>query len=797
MAELTIEAALKQAIEAHKAGKLQDADKLYTAILKSQPQHPEANHNMGILAVSVGKASEGLPFFRAALAAKPGASLFWHSYINTLIELGRLTDANAVLVQAKRVGVKGDGFDRFEQQLSGSDSKPIEVKEPSQDQLWPLVHLYNQGELQQALNYAVELLWLFPNSVTLHNICGAIHAGLYHYDAAIDSYNRALKIKPDFADAYCNMGHALRNKGDLDAAIAGYKQALKLKPKYIEAHASMANTLKQKGDLDAAICSYKLAIKLHPDNASTFYNMGNAFMDKGELDAAIDSYKSALKLEPDFADAYYNMGNALRVKGSLGAAIDSYKRALKLKPDFADAYNNMGTTLKDHGEINQAIDSYKRALKLKPDFADAHNNMGLALVQKDDLGAAMESYKWALTIKPDFAEANNNMGIALMEQGEFDAAIDSYKRALQLKPDYVDAHNTMGLALVEGGDLDAAMESYKRAVMIDPHHADAHHNMSLELLKDQKFEQGFKLNEWRWKAKTIQSIGTPLKTSKPLWGGEKNKTVFVWGEQGIGDEIMFASLIPELYAISSKLIVQCDKRLIPLLQRSFPKDITYQSDRSLVTEDSYDFHTPIGSLARVFRTSLDSFQKTSDGYLCHDEAKTNRLRQELLMGEVKTLIGISWKTTSALSNSNKRNIALPELAQVLNSSETRLVCLQYGDVSEEIDLLKKEFGIDVMHVSEIDNRNDIDGLASLIMACDKIVSTTNATVHLAGALGAATKVLVPFFARWIWGRTLSHSPWYSSVTVYRQNRTGDWGNVLNALSKGMKTDVNLEQDLAN
>jgi len=421
--------------------------------------------------------------------------------------------------------------------------------------------------------------------------------------------------------------------------------------------------------------------------------------------------------------------------------------------------------------------------------------MGAALVKSGNLDAALTSYKLALQLKPNNADIHFNIGIALVQNGDLDAAIDSYKRAIQLKPDNAVAHNNMGAAFSYKGDLGAAMESYKHAVMIDPHHADAHHNISLELLKDQKFEQGFKLNEWRWKAK--QEIVTPLKTSKSLWGGEKNKTVFVWGEQGIGDEIMFASLIPELYAISSKLIVQCDKRLIPLLQRSFPKDITYQSDRSLVTEDSYDFHTPIGSLARVFRTSLDSFQKTSDGYLCHDEAKTNRLRQELLMGEVKTLIGISWKTTSALSNSNKRNIALPELAQVLNSSETRLVCLQYGDVSEEIDLLKKEFGIDVMHVSEIDNRNDIDGLASLIMACDKIVSTTNATVHLAGALGAATKVLVPFFARWIWGRTLSHSPWYSSVTVYRQNRTGDWGNVLNALSKGMKTDVNLEQDLAN
>ena len=125
-------------------------------------------------------------------------------------------------------------------------------------------------------------------------------------------------------------------------------------------------------------------------------------------------------------------------------------------------------------------------------------------------------------------------------------------------------------------------------------------------------------------------------------------------------------------------------------KRSFPKDITYQSDRSLVAEDSYDFHTSIGSLARIFRPSIESFSHTKDGYLSHDSIKTDQLRQKLLMGGAKTLIGISWKTASPLTKSHERNIVLSDLAQVLNSSETQLVCLQYGEVSEEIDALKTE-----------------------------------------------------------------------------------------------------------
>ena len=159
------------------------------------------------------------------------------------------------------------------------------------------------------------------------------------------------------------------------------------------------------------------------------------------------------------------------------------------------------------------------------------------------------------------------------------------------------------------------------------------------------------------------------------------------------------------------------------------------------------------------------------------------------MGEADTLIGISWLTTSSASNSINRNIALPALAQALSSPKTQLVCLQYGDVSDEIDRLEKEFDIKIIQVSEIDNKKDIDGLASLIMACDKVVSVANATIHLAGALGADTKALLPFSARWVWGTNQLSSCWYTSVTLCRQNKIGDWSSLLKSLSGSMKIET--------
>ena len=192
----------------------------------------------------------------------------------------------------------------------------------------------------------------------------------------------------------------------------------------------------------------------------------------------------------------------------------------------------------------------------------------------------------------------------------------------------------------------------------------------------------------------------------------------------------------------------------------------------------YDFHISMGSLSRFFRPSVESFNEKNHKYLCADPVRAETLRRNLLKGEDKKLVGISWKTASNVPNAQDRNISLSDIAQVLNKPGIQLVSLQYGDVADEISNLKTEFGISVTQVSEVDNKNDIDGLASLISACDEVVSTTNVTVHLAGALGADVSVLLPFVPRWIWGKPNSPSTLYRSVKPYRQSAAGEWDNVL-------------------
>ena len=292
--ELTLDEVLHKGVEAHSAGEIEEADRFYTAILQAHPKHPDANHNMGILAVSVDKTQEALPFFKTALLANSSIVQFWLSYIDALIRLGRKADAQAVFDQAKGKGVKGKAVDQMEQRLA---ELAANQQDPPSDQLQPILNFYTQGHLQQALSAAIKMRVQFPNSAVLCNIAGASNAGLMQFDAAIDSYKEALKIKPDYAEAYNNMGNALQDKGDIEAAIDSFKQALKIKPDYAKAYNNMGNALNDKGDLEAAIESYQQALKIKPDNDEAYNNMGNAQKDKGDLEAAIESYKEALKIK--------------------------------------------------------------------------------------------------------------------------------------------------------------------------------------------------------------------------------------------------------------------------------------------------------------------------------------------------------------------------------------------------------------------------------------------------------------------------------------------------------------------
>ena len=379
--ELTLDQALQKGIEAHKAGKAQEADQYYTAILKANPKHPDANHNMGVLAVGIGKMETALPFFKTAVEANPNIDQYWLSYIDALIKLDRMSDAKEVFEQAKSKGTTGESFDQIEKSLTrlkmGTELKTPskKLKDPPQDQLQILVDLCTKGELQKSVSAAEELLDKFPNSVMLLNISGLANTGLGRLDEAIGSYRKAVLINPNYADTYNNMGVVLQDLGTLDEAIEAYKKALSIKPNFADAYNNLGIALKKQGKIDGALDAYTKVVSIKPNFADAHYNMGNALKDQGKFDEAIEAYTKVLSIKPDFVQAYNNMGIALKRRGKLEGALEAYQKALSIKPDDAVAYNNMGLVLQERGKLDEAIEAYYKALSIKPDYADAYWNL--------------------------------------------------------------------------------------------------------------------------------------------------------------------------------------------------------------------------------------------------------------------------------------------------------------------------------------------------------------------------------------------------------------------------------------
>ena len=370
--ELTIEQELQQGVAAHNAGNLQEAERAYQAILKSQPKHPDANHNLGLIAISVNEIAAALPLFKTALNVNPNIEQFWVSYIDALVKAKHLKDAKQAIKKAKK-----KGFDATKLQALFSQSKVnADTKVPSQQQLSSLLEYYQIGQYGDAEKLAKSIIQEFPKHQLGWKVLGALYGQTGRKSEALNANQTAVALSLEDAEAHSNLGITLRELGRFDEALASYSRAIALKPDYAEAHYNLGNTLKELGRLDEAEACYKQAIALKPDYAEAHYNLGNTLKELGRLDEAEACYTQAIALKPDYAQAHSNLGNTLKELGRLDEALAIYTQAIALKPDFAEAHSNLGNTLLELGRLDEALASHTQAIALKPDFLGAYDNIG-------------------------------------------------------------------------------------------------------------------------------------------------------------------------------------------------------------------------------------------------------------------------------------------------------------------------------------------------------------------------------------------------------------------------------------
>jgi len=779
LAKLSVEQALAKAKSHTKKGEVAEAQALYATILKAFPNNKKAQQ--GLTALGGGQRS----------AAEQGPP---QAVINQLVTLYNQGQSELVIEQAKNLTKQYPASFMLWNILGVANKSLGKVAEATNAFINVTrynsnfaegfsnlgVVLEDQGQLDDAMTAHKRAIKLKPAFFEAYNNMGAILRKLGNLEESINSYKKAITLKPNYIEAHNNLGVALAEKGNLREAIASYQQALSHKPDYAEAYSNMGNALKDQGKLEEAIEAYNKALIITPYFADAHYNMGNALKDQDKLEEAIEAYNKALVIKPDYAEAYSNMGVALTDQGKLEGAIEAYNKSLSLKPDYAEAYSNMGVTLADQGKLEEAIEAYNKALVIKPDYAEAYSNMGVALADQGKLKEAIEAYNKALAIKPDYAEAFNNIGNTLKQQDKLEEAIEAHNKALAIKPEYAEAYSNIGVALKDQGKLEEAIEAYNKALAIKPDYAGAHYNSSFALLNSGRLKEGLDAYEWRWK--TAQFKSPRRHFLQPLWDGKtslQDQRILVWCEQGVGDTIIWSSRLSLLVSQAGHCILECQKKLVPLLSRSFPNVEVKPVDVSRDTErDDFDFHLPMASLYRHFIPEITRSPKP-DAFLMPDPGRVKFWKDSLSFLGGGPYVGISWKSSLMGAERSKHFSSLSEWSSLLTLPNINFINLQYADAADGLLQIQNEFGVKVHNFDDLDQYNDLDNVAALSAALDCVVSFGTSVPMITAGVGTLTKC--PCLANGNYNNILG-GPIGPLVDKFEKNTSEPWSNVFGLIA---------------
>jgi len=515
------------------------------------------------------------------------------------------------------------------------------------------------------------------------------------------------------------------------------------------------------GEFDKARTCFDKVIILQPHDPAPYNNIGTLYKMGNDVSTAMQFYAQAISRDAKHFDSLKNMAFCYENIGQYEEASRYMAEALKIKPDNFELHNHLGSLFSKLKDTEKAEACYKRAVELKPDFNAALNNLGNIHYGRQEYERAIALYERAIANDPLYGDACNNLANVLKDMGYLDEAIINYEKAIEMQPQKAELYSNYSVVLKDKYDLERAQVAVEKAIALKENFDDAYWNKALIQLSGKNFKEGWKNYEWRWKATNFDSVY--LSTNQPRWDGKKER-VLIWGEQGIGDQIMFSTLFEEFAEFCALPIFQVDSRLLPIFRRTFPQFHFIPGDKKLA-ENEYDSHIPMGSLPQYLRNSEQDFAQASPTRLMADDVSSKKIRQAFRIGD-KCLVGISWRSMNK-STGWMRSLSLTEFLQPFKGQDVEIVNLQYGDCKQEIDEAYQKTGIAVKSVNEIDTFTNIDHLASLINSCDRVITIDNSTVHLAASMGKPTDLLLPFITDWRWCGGEKMPMWYDCLTVHR------------------------------
>ena len=453
----------------------------------------------------------------------------------------------------------------------------------------------------------------------------------------------------------------------------------------------------------------------------------------------------------------------------------------------ADELFNRGMQIiKGGGDLNEAEKIFNILIDEDIDSDVTIYALGCCAIGKGRFGLAINLFKQAVSQNPNFAEAWNNMGCCYRTLCITDKALESFKKADELKKDEPDFLGNIGGCHVASGDPKKALHYLNKCLEKVPSHASALNNKSLAYLEQGNWQAGFALYDYRMEATGNHEERDYHANGTPYWEGESNKTVVVYGEQGIGDEIMFASVLPDIMN-ECNVILDAHPRLADIFRNSFTDIPIYGTRKSgdLMWPAMYkiDAKISIGSLARFYRFADRDFPRIP--YLSPEASLKQLFKERLLKLGSKPKIGISWKGGTKKTNKKYRTIPLKQWMPIFEGVEADFISLQYQDDAEiDIENFEKVSKIKIHHWRDV--IDDYDQTAGLVANLDLVISVPQSVVHLAGALGTACWQLTPFRAMWQMGPYGKDMPWYDSVKSYWQGSDCLWPPVIGRVLSDLK-----------
>jgi len=393
---------------------------------------------------------------------------------------------------------------------------------------------------------------------------------------------------------------------------------------------------------------------------------------------------------------------------------------------------------------------------------------------------ALKSFTLLIESGKPLAEDHYNRGMCYSELQQYERAIADHEAALKIDPNYHMALMQRGAAQWELKRWPEALESFRQANAINDTDPNCKWILGLLSLQMNDFKTGWPNYDTRWQSERFKS--PRLITDKPQWTKTSGaKSVLVWGEQGIGDQIIYGTLLETVRELSGQVTAMVEPRLIPLFERSMP-DIEFLTNTSQIPADKHEAQIPFASLgASLIETKEDIVRYAKRNYLKADPEKVAKLHDELGITNDDYVVGVSWVSAAHKIGPHK-SMTLDELMPVFSIPGIKFVNLQYGHVKQDLRDFKAKYGIEILQ-SSVDCWKDIDGLAALCQLCDAIVSISSSTVHLAGALGVPV-LLLDANKLWYWGnKENDRSLWYPSVHIFpRDYVTAPWKPQIEAVA---------------